>query len=506
MLFIWPVVTIVLFRTRPLNEALAWTIIGGYLLLPNIAVFDLPLLPAWNKDLVPSLFAVIMCYAAIVSRRGKNRGSTSQRVTEHPQTAFADDFTVRRGQVLFWGLFLLLFGSPIITALNNSKPFIDGDRFLAGLKIYDGLSANLDLLVMVTPFFLARRFLYSAESQVVLLKVLVVAALGYSLLALYEVRMSPQLNREIYGFSPHRFAQHVRFGGYRPVIFLNHGIWVAIVFAAAVLAAGALWREMRATNEAGRWLMTCFWLLMTLILCKSLTAIVIALLLLPLTLFFSARIQLLAAATIVLAVLTYPALRGANLVPTKQIYSVMASISQERADSLEYRFDAEQAMLAHANDKPWAGWGSGGRNRVKTERGRTIASDGYWIIVAGVYGWLGYTAQFGLLGFSTVLLAASRKLQGITHASTGLTLALAGSMIDLLPNGTISPITWLLAGALTGRYQTACKIEKPPHKKENFQREATNRLDGVPSSLGHKPKPMSNHAKRPLHHRSRRQG
>lgn len=59
-----------------------------------------------------------------------------------------------------------------------------------------------------------------------LLKVLALACLAYSLLALWEVRMSPRLNREIYGFFGHSWSQHVRYGGYRPILFLNHGIWV----------------------------------------------------------------------------------------------------------------------------------------------------------------------------------------------------------------------------------------------------------------------------------------
>ena len=504
MLFIWPVVTIVLFRTRPLNEALAWTIIGGYLLLPRITVFDLPLLPAWNKDLVPSLFAAIMCYMVLASDRTKTRGAMARSGTAQQLASVNENFTARRGQVLFWGLLLLLFGSPIITVLNNSKPFVDGDRFLAGLEVYDGLSANLDLLVAVAPFFLARRFLYSAESQRALLKVLILAGLGYSLLALYEVRMSPQLNRDIYGFSPHRFLQHVRFGGYRPVIFLYHGIWVAIVLAAAALAAGALWREKKGPEGAGRWLLACFWLLITLILCKSLTAIVIAVVLLPLVLFFSARMQLLAAAGIVSVVLIYPALRGADLVPTNQIYSVMASISRERADSLQYRFDAEDAMLAHANNKPLAGWGSGGRNRVTTEKNKTVATDGYWIIVTGVYGWLGYIAQFGLLGLSTVFLAANRQRLGITAATAGLTVVLAGSMIDLLPNATMSPITWLIAGALMGRYQTASATTQPGTQRVP---NPSGRLEGSGNRKGGaNTATASPTTSRPFHVRQHREG
>lgn len=453
MLFIWPVVTIVLFRLRPLNEALAWTIIAGYMLLPRITAFDLPLLPAWDKELVPSLFAAIMCFALVASDKTSRQGRATQRVDAGGP--IADGFTIRRGKVLFWGLIVLLFGSPLITVMNNSEPLIDEERYLSGLKLYDGLSMNLNLLVTLTPFFLARRFLNSPESHAILLRILVVAAIGYSILALYEVRMSPQLNSMIYGFFPHSWRQHVRYGGFRPIIFLNHGLWVAILFSMSIIAAGALWRQYKAKAGSLRWLGACLWLFFTLVLCKSLGSLIITTLLLPLVLFAGVRFQLLAASSVAAIVMIYPGLRGANLMPTDQIYSLASTIDTERAASLKYRLDAEDILLAHANQKPLAGWGSNGRNRAKREKGLTLATDGYWVIIVGVYGWLGYIAQFGLLGLSTVFLAFNKKRLNLSFATAGLSLIVAGALIDLIPNASISPITWLAAGALMGRYQTA---------------------------------------------------
>lgn len=39
---------------------------------------------------------------------------------------------------------------------------------------------------------------------------------------------------------------------------------------------------------------------------------------------------------------------------------------------------------------------------------------------------------------------------GISPYAAGLALILAFNMIDLLPNATLTPLTWLIAGALLG--------------------------------------------------------
>ena len=41
MLLIWPIVCLGLFRNLPLQRALIWSILGGYLFLPPLAEFNL---------------------------------------------------------------------------------------------------------------------------------------------------------------------------------------------------------------------------------------------------------------------------------------------------------------------------------------------------------------------------------------------------------------------------------------------------------------------------------
>ena len=96
------------------------------------------------------------------------------------------------------------------------------------------------------------RYLGGAEGQAALLRVLCLAALAYSLPTLFEIRMSPQLARWIYGFLAQSFDQTQRAGGFRPVVFLQHGLWLALFMAMAALSGLALWRQNRGRQNRGR--------------------------------------------------------------------------------------------------------------------------------------------------------------------------------------------------------------------------------------------------------------
>ena len=509
VLLIWPLVVFLLFKRLPLQEALVWAIVAGYLLLPQISWIDPPLLPPYDKLVAVNLSAALMCYAvglaAARQRAFIAKNFPSRRPSAEDSTYEPDDFVVRRGRLLFWGLLALMFGATLITAMNNSEKLVQGTRVLSGLKTYDAFSMSLGLLITIVPFLLARRFLATSESHVVLLKILVLAMLAYSLLALWELRMSPQLNKQIYGFGPHRWSQHVRGDGYRPIVFMHHGLRLAILFMMASLAAMALWREKLSQSDSIKWLAASIYVLIVLFMCKSLGAFVIAFVLLPVVFMLSARLQLLIAAVFVGIILVYPLMRGAGLVPTNLIYKTALAVDAKRAHSIQYRFGNEDELLAHANKKPIAGWGTWGRNRVFNEKGVDIAAtDGLWVIIVGVYGWLGYIARFGLMGISIILLSMNRKRFQLTPATAGLAVVVAGAMIDLLPNSTSSSITWLFAGALMGRYQTAIATTQETGKRRTaVGRSRASDEDETPVIAD---QPPSGRFNRPLHQRRPREG
>ena len=252
-------------------------------------------------------------------------------------------------------------------------------------------------------------------------------------------------------FSRIRLLQHIRGGGFRPVVFLHHGLWLGMFLCMAVLGACTLWRQaLRDRVRAAPWLAAMLWLALTLVLSRNLGATALMLLFAPVILFAPPRIQVLVAALFAGMVLTYPMLRGAGLVPTDTIHSLAQSVSEERAGSLKYRFDNEDMLLARANEKQLAGWGSWGRNRVyDPETGRDLSvTDGLWVITIGSFGWFGYVAQFGLLTMPILLLIRSRS----RHApvTSGLAVIFAANLVYLIPNSALSPIGWLAAGAIAG--------------------------------------------------------
>lgn len=435
-LFSWPLVAALLYRACSLRVAVLATLLGGYLLLPERVEIDLPVLPPLNKHTIPALSALAMLWLA--ARDSSRAGQMQPGWLPRDRLALA--------------LIALLLIGAFGTALTNLSPVVNGPTWLPGMRLYDGFSLALRAIVLLLPFVIARKLLATAEGQRTLAIALVVSAAAYALLALWEVRMSPQLNREIYGFFPHSWVQHRRAGGFRPIVFLQHGLWVGIFFATAAVIAFAMVRAETGRARI-RFALAGLWLLVTIVLSKVLTALSITLALLPVALLLSRRGQVLVAVTIGVVVLSYPALRNLDLVPTRMAVNIAESIDPARAESLEFRLRNEDILLQRAREKPLFGWGGYGRNRVYDERGEDISTtDGRWVILFGQGGWVRYIGEFGLLLLAVFRLAL-RPRERIDPVMVALTLGLVANLIDLLPNSGQSVVTWLLAGALVGRME-----------------------------------------------------
>jgi len=152
---------------------------------------------------------------------------------------------------------------------------------------------------------------------------------------------------------------------------------------------------------------------------------------------------------------SYPLLRSQGLFPTNALVSAAESISTERAASLKYRFDNEDMLLERAFERPALGWGRYGRSRVYDSEGRDMSvTDGRWIITFGEAGLLGFVAEFGLLSLGIFRAASAfRRIDSPVDKLflSSLSLIVAVSLLDLLPNSGLVPWTWLIAGALLGR-------------------------------------------------------
>lgn len=436
----WPVVGLWLFLKKSTSIAVIWTILGGQLLLPVAASIKIPMVPGFDKTSIPILVALF----GILATRGHLK--------------------FRNGFGMAEILFAILLLCPFVTSQLNTDMIMVGGRILPGVGYYDALSAVVSQLVFVLPFFFGRELLRGERENEEILRALVVAMLLYSIPILVEVRLSPQLHVWFYGYFPHDFGQQMRWGGFRPVVFLGHGLLVAFFVATATVAAAAFWRTGTRVFGLPGGVVTAY-LGTILFLCKTLGALVYGVVFVPIVRILGPKTQVRIAAVLVAVALLYPTLRVANLFPMTTLLDMAESISDDRASSLRFRFVQEQQLLEHAGQRFLFGWGRFGRGRLYDEEtGADISiTDGHWIVVLGTFGFIGFLAEFGLLTLPVFKAASAIKLTPTPKAAVflaALALIVAINIVDLLPNSPMFSWTWLLAGALLGRAESLIEDER----------------------------------------------
>ncbi|MGR8929529.1 MAG: hypothetical protein ACU836_02730 [Gammaproteobacteria bacterium] len=450
-LFAWPLVTVGLYRRMPVGKATIWSILGGYLILPVGTSVDLPMIPPLNKDVIPNLSAFLVC-----------RFMLGRKVPLLPGTGLERWLAV--GFVV----------STFITSLLNSDSYDVGPIHLPGLTAYDALSDSIRQWLYILPFLMARKFLNTSEGCEQILTALMVAGLAYSLPILLEIRLSPQLHKWIYGFFPHLlFSQEMRAGGFRPVVFLGHGLWVAFFIMNSLIAAVALWRLRRRVWQVGTGAATLY-LGVILLLCKSLASILYGIGGFLIAKVMSPKAQISIAGMLTVIVLIYPVLRDSEMLPLDWVTSQVEEFSKERAHSLQVRLHDEESILMHIHERPFFGWGGWNRNGVYdpiTGKGSSGA-DGRWILVLGKYGWAGYITEFLLVALPVLRVAKSfRKVNDYRDrvVLSSLCLILAITLFDCIPNAPVRPLTWLLAGAVSGYLSTQVKLVAGASKRSAVQ-------------------------------------
>jgi O-antigen ligase len=174
--------------------------------------------------------------------------------------------------------------------------------------------------------------------------------------------------------------------------------------------------------------------------------------------FTETRTQMRVALVLALIVALYPSTRAAGTFPTDDLLDISASFSAERMQSLEFRFDNEDALLERALRRPQFGWGSFGRERVHDpETGDDLSvQDGRWIIWMGKRGQVGFALFFALM-LAPVLKAvrvapkiASRPERVLVSAFCMMVII---QVVDMLPNAGIASLPIFMTGALYGLLQ-----------------------------------------------------
>ena len=433
VLLSWPLVSFFLYSTQPLNRATLWTILGGEFLLPVGSLGKIASgIPPIDKVFIPNIAALLGC---VILRRQPLRLFSRFGIAE---------------------LFLsMLIVGPFITSVLNDDMVFTGGLPKPALTLYDAASSVEGALVMLLPFFVGRQFLRKAEDSEEFLRVLVIAELFYSILTLVEIRLSPQLHYWFYGYPASDFLQQIRSGGYRPMVFIGHGLITAFFLMAAVLAATTLWRVRVRVAPAPPAAVTGY-LSVILVLSHSLGALTYAVGLSPVILIAKARLQMRLAVVLATFALLYPMTRMMDLIPIDTLLSWSGSYNADREQSLGFRFMQEGELLKRASERIVFGWGGYSRSHVyETDSGKDLSvTDGIWIIVLGTLGVFGFIGLFGLLTLpiynlrGVFSLATSEKDRLILSATA---LMMAINVVDLLPNSPLTPWTWLMCGSLLGR-------------------------------------------------------
>lgn len=335
--------------------------------------------------------------------------------------------------------------APLIFCLS---PFLSS--LVNGLGAYDGTSATFHQSVMWgLPYLIGRLVYRSGDDLYPLVVSIVGCSLLYVPLCLWEVRMSPQLHAIFYGFHQHSFAQTMRAGGWRPTVFMEHGLQVALWMGFCLLLAYVTWRMTPPSVRPKSLGLILLSLGVTFLLLKSLGALVlvaIAIALFELVRFTGLRWLYL---ILPIFVIGYLLVRGLGLAsPDSLISFVHNNISAERAGSLQFRIDNEDLLAERARQQIWLGWGGWGRNRVFDENGKDLTvPDGLWIIIFGTQGLVGLSAFYAMQLIAPTWQLVSGRFCNNTP-TIGLALGCLISTVDTLPNAMTLPIFQVVLGAL----------------------------------------------------------
>ena len=202
-LFGWVPVVIFLFALLPARKAVVVAELGAWLLLPPIGLL-LPGLPDYTKS-TASVAGIVLGTLLF----------SFQRVLA---------FRLRWYDlpIFLWCL------TGTASSLHN------------GLGLYDGLSSSLNqFIIWGVPYLLGRLYFNDLEGLRIFAVGIVIAGLCCILPCIWEIRMSPQLLRNIYGIEE---GVSIRLGGFRPQLFFKNGLELGLWMATASLTSWWLWR------------------------------------------------------------------------------------------------------------------------------------------------------------------------------------------------------------------------------------------------------------------------
>ena len=426
VMFSWVPVSLVLFACLKPRHALLAAYVGAWLFLSPRSGIKVAILPDLTKVTI-STFAVLL---GVMLFDAPRLFTFKPRWFDLPMLA--------------WCL------TPFMSSYTN------------GLGYWDGLSAIIaNVILWGVPYFLGRVYFNDWEGFRDLAVAIFIGGLIYVPLCLLEIRMSPQLHMWVYGHHQHAFEQTKRFGGYRPTVFMQHGLAVGFWMTAASLIG--VWLLVSGAKKHVMGIPMLFVvpvLIVTTILCKSAAGIgflfagVCALFAIKWTKTAIPLYCLIAIAPVYMVTRTTGTVTGETAIKT-----ATDVFGPERAQSLEYRANAENLLTARALERRWFGWGrfdpATGKAAWQVRdpiTKRNVAADGMWVLTLSINGIVGVVA------LTTVVLLPPLLLRGrVPPGWWGHPLAAPGAacailltlhMADNMLNAMVNPIFIVAIGGL----------------------------------------------------------
>ena len=406
VMFGWPFVAILLFATLQPRQAVLASMIGAWLFLP-MAEYAIPGIPDYTK-------------------------------------ASAATFGILAGTLVFESARVLSFRTHWIDApMVLFCLWSATSSFSTGMGLWDACSAVVQqTFFWGLPYFFGRIYFSDLKACREFAIAIVIGGLIYVPLCLIEIRLSPQLHIWVYGYHQHSFEQTIRFGGFRPTVFMQHGLAVAMWMINATLLA--MWlRATGAVRRLGGAPMEVLIMLMliTCVLCKSTGAL--TLMLLGFVVLCVSRVQNHSWPLVLLTAIAPAWMIGRTFdwFNGRFVSELFMGVSAERAGSFSLRLDQEDEILKTALQHPIFGgnrWGSG--------------ADQLWLLYFRNFGAVGlaaFTTVFLLPGLTLLHRSTFRKMSHPDWAPvTGMILIVVLFMIDSLANSMPNPVFTIAAGAM----------------------------------------------------------
>lgn len=329
--------------------------------------------------------------------------------------------------------------APFFSSLSN------------GLGPYDGFVALTGSVISwLFPYFIGRLYFSDLQGMRELILGFFIAGVVYMPLCLFEIRMSPNLHAWVYGFSPTEFVKTIRFGGYRPQVFMSTGLTLSLFMGFTALSGFGLWLSNTKRNFLGLPIgLFVVALMLTTFLCKSAGALILMVVGMGSLLVIKYLRTSVPVVVLACAALVYIALRGSGLWSGMALVDMASILGPEREGSLRVRIENETILAEHARERLLLGWGGWGRNRPPDAH--TIV-DGLWIGVLGVTGVFGLAAFLGTILGPPLLL--TYRIAGKYWAHPAIVPAVIGAlivclwMVDSITNAMYNPIYIVTAGGL----------------------------------------------------------